>query len=115
MEALQDVEEAVEEERIVLDELVVLRQLARHQQPQLRVDRRQPLDLAAAGRRQRRHRRPDWSGLEEPEEGTRRLLEAGDEDGQAWVGGGVERDWGRCVVVLRRGCDSSCRVFIEGG
>lgn len=60
VEAMEDVEESVEEERVVLDELVVLRQLRRHQLPQLRVDRRQPLHLphaaAAARRRHRRHR-----------------------------------------------------------
>lgn len=50
MEVLQDVEEAVEEERVVLDELVVLRHLAGHQHPQLRVDRRQPLQLRPKGR-----------------------------------------------------------------
>lgn len=56
VEAMEDVEESVEEERVVLDELVVLRQLRRHQLPQLRVDRRQPLHLPHAAAARRRHR-----------------------------------------------------------
>lgn len=45
MEVLEDVEEAVEEEGVVLHQLVVLRQLRRRQHPQLRVDRRHLLHL----------------------------------------------------------------------
>ena len=43
MQVLEDVEEAVDEEGVVLDELVVLGHLAWRQQPQLRVDRLVPL------------------------------------------------------------------------
>lgn len=65
VEALQDVEEAVEEERVVLNELVVLGHLGRDEQAQLRVDRRQPLDLpAAAARRRQRHRRLALTGAD---------------------------------------------------
>lgn len=45
VEVLEDVEEAVEEKRVVLHQLVVLRQLRRRQHPQLRVDRRHLLHL----------------------------------------------------------------------
>ena len=43
VQVLEDVEEAVDEEGVVLDELVVLGHLAWRQQPQLRVDRLVPL------------------------------------------------------------------------
>lgn len=40
MQILEDVEEAIEEQRVVLHKLVVLRELLRRQDPQLRVDGR---------------------------------------------------------------------------
>jgi hypothetical protein len=43
VQVLEDVEEAVNEEGVVLDKLVVLGDLGRRQQPQLRVDRLVPL------------------------------------------------------------------------
>lgn len=45
VEVLEDVEEAVEEEGVVLHQLVVLRQLRRRQHPQLRIDRCHLLQL----------------------------------------------------------------------
>jgi hypothetical protein len=49
VQALEDVEEAVDEERVVLDELVVLGDLAGGQQPQLRVDGLVALHLTRHG------------------------------------------------------------------
>jgi hypothetical protein len=43
VQVLEDVEEAVDEEGVVLDELVVLGDLAGDEEPQLRVDRLVPL------------------------------------------------------------------------
>jgi hypothetical protein len=55
VEVLEDVEEAVDEEGVVLDELVVLGDLAGDEEPQLRVDRLMPLHYGLH-RGRRRHR-----------------------------------------------------------
>lgn len=55
VEVLEDVEEAVDEEGVVLDELVVLGDLAGDEEPQLRVDRLVPLHYGLH-RGRRRHR-----------------------------------------------------------
>ncbi|BAS77861.1 Os02g0244850, partial [Oryza sativa Japonica Group] len=51
VQVLEDVEEAVDEEGVVLDELVVLGYLPRREQPQLRVDRLVPLHRRLPGGR----------------------------------------------------------------
>lgn len=61
MQVLEDVKEAVDEEGVVLDELVILGDLPGGQQPQLRVDRLVPLRHRGAANRTnqipaRRHR-----------------------------------------------------------
>ena len=104
VQVLEDVKEAVDEEGVVLDELVVLGDLPGGQQPQLRVDRLVPLRHRGGAANPNGSKFPPPGGTDDflPPASPQRAWEVesggGRGRGSSERGGGGGGDWGVCAA-----------------